>query len=333
MNDLPRQKLKEIIIQHGRSLCDNPQRCEAFLRDYCGGYRREIFILISALKQGVAKDLLNSNNVPLELLVSRLIKKMQNELGLTEEAAHYAVESWAQALDKMPQQQIQQPRFDVINKANKKLNHPVSSQQTTVVSPLFTTNQQQQKLVLGRGLLKKAGVSVGLFILVVIVQQIFTANSTEPEINGYPTTEITELPTPEITRSSTPKVTRSLRRKITEPTEPEITEPTEPEITEPTEPEITEPTEPEITESTEPEITESTEPEITESTEVEVDESSKPEIAEFLEREIREVNESPTPEATESPTPEVTESPTPEITESPTPEITESPTPEKTNPI
>ncbi|PNK04322.1 hypothetical protein, partial [Cylindrospermopsis raciborskii] len=250
MNDLPRQKLKEIIIQHGRSLCDNPQRCEAFLRDYCGGYRREIFILISALKQDAAKDLLNSNNVPLELLVSRLIKKMQNELGLTEEAAHYAVESWAQALDKMPQQQIQQPRFDVINKANKKLNHPVSSQQTTVVSPLFTTNQQQQKLVLGRGLLKKAGVSVGLFILVVIVQQIFTANSTEPEINGYPTTEITELPTPEITRSSTPKVTRSLRRKITEPTEPEITEPTEPEITEPTEPEITEPTEPEITEST-----------------------------------------------------------------------------------
>ncbi|PNK15010.1 hypothetical protein [Cylindrospermopsis raciborskii] len=317
MNDLPRQKLKEIIIQHGRSLCDNPQRCEAFLRDYCGGYRREIFILISALKQDAAKDLLNSNNVPLELLVSRLIKKMQNELGLTEEAAHYAVESWAQALDKMPQQQIQQPRFDVINKANKKLNHPVSSQQTTVVSPLFTTNQQQQKLVLGRGLLKKAGVSVGLFILVVIVQQIFTANSTEPEINGYPTTEITELPTPEITRSSTPKVTRSLRRKITEPTEPEITEPTEPEITEPTEPEITEPTEPEITESTE----------------VEVDESSKPENAEFLEREIREVNESPTPEVTESPTLEVTESPTLEVNESPTPEVTESPTPEKTNPI
>jgi hypothetical protein len=325
MNDLPRQKLKEIIIQHGRSLCDNPQRCEAFLRDYCGGYRREIFILISALKQDVAKDLLNSNNVPLELLVSRLIKKMQNELGLTEEAAHYAVESWAQALDKMPQQQIQQPRFDVINKANKKLNHPVSSQQTTVVSPLFTTNQQQQKLVLGRGLLKKAGVAVGLLILVVIGQQIFTANSTEPEINGYPTTEITELPTPEITRSSTPKVTRSLRRKITESTEPEITEPTEPEITESTEPEITE--------STEVEVDESSKPEIAESTEVEVDESSKPEIAEFLEREIREVNESPIPEVTESPTLEVTESPTPEVTESPTPEVTESPTTEKTNPI
>jgi hypothetical protein len=128
MNDLPRQKLKEIIIEHGRALCDNPQRCEAFLRDYCGEYKREIFLLISALKQGVAKDLLNSSNIPIELLLGRLTKQMQNDLGLTEEAARYAVKSWAQVLDKMPQQQIEQPRFDVINKADKKLNHPVYSQ-------------------------------------------------------------------------------------------------------------------------------------------------------------------------------------------------------------
>ncbi|MGC8452335.1 MAG: CPP1-like family protein [Cylindrospermopsis raciborskii] len=108
MNDLPRQKLKEIIIQHGLTLCDDPKRCEAFLRDYCGECRREIFILISALKQDVAKDLLNSSNIPLEFLISKLISKMQNELGLTEEAGRYAVESWAQALDKMPSPQTQQ---------------------------------------------------------------------------------------------------------------------------------------------------------------------------------------------------------------------------------
>ncbi|MGJ0607966.1 GUN4 domain-containing protein [Cylindrospermopsis raciborskii] len=103
MNDLPRQKLKEIIIQYGRDLCDNPKRCEAFLNDYCGQYRREIFLLISALKQGVAKDLLNSGNIPVEVLLGRLINQMQNDLGLTKEAAQYAVESWAQVLDKMPQ--------------------------------------------------------------------------------------------------------------------------------------------------------------------------------------------------------------------------------------
>ncbi|MFB2646240.1 GUN4 domain-containing protein [Raphidiopsis sp. BLCC-F218] len=109
MNDLPRQKLKEIIVQNGRALCDDPKRCEAFLRDYCGQYGREIFILISALKKGVVKDILNSSNIPVELLLGRLTKQMQNDLGLTEEAARYAVESWAMVLDKMTPQQIQQP--------------------------------------------------------------------------------------------------------------------------------------------------------------------------------------------------------------------------------
>ncbi len=109
MNDLPRQKLKEIIIQHGHALCDDPKRCEAFLRDYCGEYGREIFILISVLKQGIVKDLLNSNNIPIELLLGRLTKQMQNNLGLTEEAARYGVESWAVVLDKMTLQQVQQP--------------------------------------------------------------------------------------------------------------------------------------------------------------------------------------------------------------------------------
>ena len=56
MNDLPRQKLREIIVQHGRALCDDPKRCEAFLRDYCGQYGREIFILISADANGVEKE-------------------------------------------------------------------------------------------------------------------------------------------------------------------------------------------------------------------------------------------------------------------------------------
>jgi hypothetical protein len=109
MNDLPRQKLREIIVQHGHALCDDPKRCEAFLRDYCGEYGREIFILIIALKKGVVKDILNSSKIPVELLLGRLTKQMQNDLGLTEEAARYAVESWAMVLDKMTPQQIQQP--------------------------------------------------------------------------------------------------------------------------------------------------------------------------------------------------------------------------------
>jgi hypothetical protein len=99
MNDLPKQKLREIILQYGRSVCDDSQRCEALLRDYCGQYRGEISVLVNALKEKVAADLLSSQNtVPLEVLLARLTQRLQDNLYLEKEAARWAVESWALAL-------------------------------------------------------------------------------------------------------------------------------------------------------------------------------------------------------------------------------------------
>jgi hypothetical protein len=99
MNDLPREKLKEIIIQYGRSLCDEPQRCEGLLRDLCGQYQKEIAVLVGALKERVPADLLASqNSTPAVVFLARLTKKLQDNLGLAEEAARWAVESWALAL-------------------------------------------------------------------------------------------------------------------------------------------------------------------------------------------------------------------------------------------
>lgn len=40
MNDIPRQKLKEIIANEGESLCTNGMRCKAFLKNLCGEYNR-----------------------------------------------------------------------------------------------------------------------------------------------------------------------------------------------------------------------------------------------------------------------------------------------------
>ena len=155
MNDLPRQKLREIIVQHGRALCDDPKRCEAFLRDYCGEYGREIFILISALKKGVVKDILNSSKIPVELLLGRLTKQMQNDLGLTEEAARYAVESWAMVLDKMTPQQIQQPIIKPPTTISRnqqpilKSTHPKVTPriQEPIIKPSNTISRNQQPIV------------------------------------------------------------------------------------------------------------------------------------------------------------------------------------------
>ena len=99
MNNIPRQKLREIILQYGRSLCDEPKRCEAFLQDFCGQYHKEVSVLIIALKERVPADLLASpNSIPPVVLLARLTKRLQENLSLTEDAARWAVESWGLAL-------------------------------------------------------------------------------------------------------------------------------------------------------------------------------------------------------------------------------------------
>jgi hypothetical protein len=99
MHDLPQQKLSEIIAQYGRSLCDDPQRCEGLLRDFCGQYRKEISALVGALKERVPADILSSQSTtPRTVLLARLTKRLQDNLALAEEASRWAVESWALAL-------------------------------------------------------------------------------------------------------------------------------------------------------------------------------------------------------------------------------------------
>src|ERR1700730_9366484 len=98
MEDLPRQKLRDLMSSEGRSLCDDPRRCEALLRDVCGAHGREVNLLVTALKQGIATDLLGSQSgIPPAVVAARLTKRLDN-LGFTEDAARWAVDSWAYAL-------------------------------------------------------------------------------------------------------------------------------------------------------------------------------------------------------------------------------------------
>ncbi|MBA2503675.1 MAG: hypothetical protein H0V27_12430 [Pyrinomonadaceae bacterium] len=102
MIDVPRQTLREIVAKYGRSVCENPKRCKALLRDYCGTHRREINVLIAALEERVGEELLAAgagrSTTPREVLLSRLTKRLENHLALTEGAARWAVDSWAVAL-------------------------------------------------------------------------------------------------------------------------------------------------------------------------------------------------------------------------------------------
>lgn len=109
MNDLPRHTLARIISENGRAICDTPKRVEALLRDLCGAHRREINIIVGALEERVAADLMSAgNSVPREVLLARLAARLRDNLAYTPEAARWGVETWAFALGIMSEAELQE---------------------------------------------------------------------------------------------------------------------------------------------------------------------------------------------------------------------------------
>ncbi|MDM8557678.1 hypothetical protein [Candidatus Parabeggiatoa sp. HSG14] len=108
MHDFPRQKLRELIEHHGTNLSFDAKRCESFLRDACGGkYKREVFVLINAIKEGVPKSLLNPPAIlPQAALLKRLAQRLHDDLGLDKTLAEWTIETWAVALSQISPSQI-----------------------------------------------------------------------------------------------------------------------------------------------------------------------------------------------------------------------------------
>lgn len=98
MQDSVKKTLAELIKKYGTALVEQPQRLEGLLRDLCGENQLEISALINALKQKVAADLLNGTSVPAVALEARLVKRLEDNLGLRNDLARWAVGSWMNAL-------------------------------------------------------------------------------------------------------------------------------------------------------------------------------------------------------------------------------------------
>ncbi|HEX2185603.1 MAG TPA: right-handed parallel beta-helix repeat-containing protein [Chloroflexota bacterium] len=97
------QTLCQLLASHGRALCHDPRRVEALLRDLCGEQRRAIFVLVNALRERVAADLMAwPAGVPQALLLARLTQRLCDALGFAPEVARWAVETWALALAQAP---------------------------------------------------------------------------------------------------------------------------------------------------------------------------------------------------------------------------------------
>src|SRR5262249_18079484 len=104
MNDLPRQKLVELLARHGEKVCQDPQRCRALLREQCGTFKGEIKLLVDAITEQVPAELLTApQGVAPEQLLGRLANQLQESLDLPPADARWAVESWALALKVIPE--------------------------------------------------------------------------------------------------------------------------------------------------------------------------------------------------------------------------------------
>lgn len=100
MNDTPRQILKDLVQRYGRDICQDARRCEALLRDMGGEYKREIFVLISALEAGTVDDLFKAEGkLPFSVTLPRLAQELHEATALSQEAARWAILAWAEALN------------------------------------------------------------------------------------------------------------------------------------------------------------------------------------------------------------------------------------------
>jgi WD40 repeat protein len=93
------QQLGEILIKHGDSPLTDPKLCENLLKDYCAPYKEEIALLVLAVRERVASDLLVSQaGLDRDLLRALLVKRLRKGHSLSEADARWAVESWSLAL-------------------------------------------------------------------------------------------------------------------------------------------------------------------------------------------------------------------------------------------
>lgn len=101
MNNLPRQKLLEIVRRHGREIINAPRRCEGLMRDNFPSHRREIAVLTSALEERIPAELLAAGNsrMPKGALLARLAARLHDDVAMEASAARWTVHTWALALD------------------------------------------------------------------------------------------------------------------------------------------------------------------------------------------------------------------------------------------
>ena len=100
MNNEARKQLIEIVKKYGVKILDEPRKVEGLLKDFCQEQRKEIFSIVSALKEGASTELINSiKSGTQKLVIGRLSQRLQDNYAMTEEASIWSIETIAIVLE------------------------------------------------------------------------------------------------------------------------------------------------------------------------------------------------------------------------------------------
>jgi len=98
VNEEVRAALAALVQSEGDAFYGDAARVEAQLGERVGDHPSEIAALVTAVRAGVVTELLDVKPGLREIAVGHLAGRMVRMFGADPDAAHWAVESWAQAL-------------------------------------------------------------------------------------------------------------------------------------------------------------------------------------------------------------------------------------------
>ena len=100
MTDELKQILCDLIERHGRELVREPKRLEGMLNDACAGQHRGARrVLVDAVQERVVEELLALGPTEqIEVVVGRAQQRLVANLAVAPDAAQWAIEAWAVAL-------------------------------------------------------------------------------------------------------------------------------------------------------------------------------------------------------------------------------------------
>jgi WD40 repeat protein len=148
------QTLGKILVRHGLAPLADAKLCENLLKDYCGAFKEEISLLVLAVRERVASDLLVSQDgLQRDVLRGLLVKRLRKGRTLNEGDARWTVDSWARAIRTLSRSESKPASIDLplVSTANPSNSWPRSGviEQFSKAVRSIAVSQSSEMIVCG----------------------------------------------------------------------------------------------------------------------------------------------------------------------------------------